>query len=296
MHVQFTSSHVGGDFSSGRLVVQAALEQPSRGISEVREFFFEVPPDFCTHNDLVAAALLALIGRGYTTAGFNFPISERCARLLAWVHQLEDIGPVDASQEPRRPGTHLGVTFSGGLDSLAVWVLVRDYAGIPFKLITGEFEGYYREAVGYAPYRRDVSCYTNFRRVIGEVGRRFDVVIPLLFADYADLGAFTTGHTFASGPMLWNDPRLDAEPEFLWINMFAEAAGLPEVHLVRGLDTAGLLQFLYATAPETLERGMHVTSRPGTTKYRAKASILEYLFRRDGASTPSWLANMPRDR
>ena len=84
--------------------------------------------------------------------------------------------------------------------------MLKELAGIEPKVITGEFDGFHREAVGYASYRRDVSCYTNFRRVFGDRGRRFDAAIPLLFADYADLHSFATGHTFGNLPHVWNDP------------------------------------------------------------------------------------------
>ena len=130
-------------------------------------------------------------------------------------HRLEDLGPVDPDLEPRRPGRHIGVSFSGGLDSVGVLTLLHDVAGLDVKLITAEYEGFYRETVGYASYRRDVSCFTNFRRVFGDRGRRFDAVVPLLFADYADLDSFVSGHTFGAMPGLWTDPRGDEPPEFL---------------------------------------------------------------------------------
>jgi hypothetical protein len=258
-------------------------------LTQRREFFFSVPADYHVHNDLVAAALMAVMGQGFRSARFNFPISARCAALLPSYHRLEQVGPVDPNLEPRRPGRYLGLAFSGGLDSVSVWTMLRDVVGMDFKVITGEYDRFHREAVGYASYRRDVSCWTNFRRVVGDRGRRFDAAIPLLFADYADLESFTTGHTFGTLPLLWNDPSGPEPPEFLEQDAVAAAGGLKEVHILRSLHEPGVLQFLFATAPERIESAFHVTSSPGSSKYLNKALMLRRAYHKAGEPLPAFL-------
>ena len=82
MRVAFTSNHLHGDFSSGRLEVSIAREDARAGVSVADDIYFSVPADFHAHNDLVAAALLTLVGGARPVVSFNFPISSRCAELL----------------------------------------------------------------------------------------------------------------------------------------------------------------------------------------------------------------------
>ncbi|RIK44467.1 MAG: hypothetical protein DCC58_08160, partial [Chloroflexi bacterium] len=289
MRVAFDSSHVTGDFASGKLVVRVTMEDDTQGLTWQDTIFFSVPPDFHAHNDLVAAALMAAVGRGFSLVRFNFPVSTRCADVLPRYHHAEVISRIDPHLEPRQPGRFLGISFSGGLDSVALWTLLRDVARIPFKVITAEYDGFHRESVGYASYQRDVSCWTNFRTVLGDRGRRFDAAIPLLFADYADLYAFATGHQFASIPSLWNDPASGDPPEFLSQNAVAEAGGLEELHILRCLDTAAVLQFLVATAPDRIERAWIASARPQMSKSVVKALMLAHAFRRTGQPVPAYL-------
>jgi hypothetical protein len=269
MRASFESSHVTGDFSDGRLTGRVTIEDDARQFTSNREVFFAVPPEFHAHNDLVAAALPAMLGKQVRAARFNFPISSCCAATLPRYYNLADVGPIDPRMEPRRPGRHIGVTFSGGLDSLAMVIFLGDRAGIDVKIITAEYEGFHREAVGYASYQRDVSCWTNVRRVFGDGSRRFDAAVPLLFGDYADLHSFVTGHNFASIMLHWFDPRLDGTREFELHDLVSAAGGLRELHIARSLHTSGLLKFLVAAAPEQVEAGFHVTAAPDTPSERA---------------------------
>lgn len=43
MQVMFASSHVGGDFSSGRLSVDILRDDPACGVTRSNEVFFEDP-------------------------------------------------------------------------------------------------------------------------------------------------------------------------------------------------------------------------------------------------------------
>jgi hypothetical protein len=167
---------------------------------------------------------------------------------------------------------------------------------LDIKLITAEYEGFYRESVGYASYRRDVSCYTNFRRVFGDRGRRFDAAVPLLFADYADLESFVSGHTFGSMPGLWSDPRSDDPPEFLPQDAVAAAGGLRELHIVRCLHAPGFLQFLVATASQRIPDAFFASDSPGARKYLMKGVMLQQAYARFGLPAPTDIARLTLPR
>ena len=115
------------------------MEDARVGQTVSDEVSFGVPTDFHTHNDSVAAALLTLVGKACTSAELNFLISQHCADTLAAYYGLSDIGPIDPSLEPRRPGRALGLNFSGGLDSVSVWVLLRELMGEELKVIHADY-------------------------------------------------------------------------------------------------------------------------------------------------------------
>ena len=139
MRVTFDSSHVRGDFSGGVLTVGIGVEDDQAGMSTWTDIEFDVPPDFHTHNDAVAAALMTLVGRKYAEVTFNFPISTFCADTLRAYYGEIAIGPVDPRAAPRAPGRRIGVNFSGGLDSTAAWLLTRALYGNDFAVITTEY-------------------------------------------------------------------------------------------------------------------------------------------------------------
>lgn len=91
VRLTFDSNHVERDFAGGRLVVRVTIEYDELQFTRREEIFFSVPTDFHAHNDLVAAALMAIMGKGYRSARFNFPISTRCAEMLPSYHRLEDV-------------------------------------------------------------------------------------------------------------------------------------------------------------------------------------------------------------
>ena len=127
MRIEFHSSHVAGDFSSGTLIIGVTRAEDGQ-VSRYDEVFFALPPDYHVHNDLVAAACMAFAGHEYREAAFNFPISIACAAMLAEHYRLDAVSPVDPSLQARKPGRFLGLSFSGGLDSIGVWVLLREFA------------------------------------------------------------------------------------------------------------------------------------------------------------------------
>lgn len=267
---------------------RVVVEDDERQLTRVEEIYFALPAGFHAHNDLVATALMATVSGPFRSVRFPFPISRRCADGLAGYFGCK-IGPVDDDLEPRRPGRYLGLAFSGGLDSVGVLTMLRDLAGVDVRLITGEFDGFYRESVAYASYERDVSCHTNFRARLGDAFR-FDAAIPILFADFADLAAFAGGHTFGNMPLVWTNPLTD-QPEFTRTDPLVHAAGITEVHIARCLLEPGLLQVIVRAAPDRIEMGLHGTGREGERKHGAKVLTLRALFERSGTPMPGYLRN-----
>src|SRR5262245_19829444 len=124
MSATFQSSHTRLGQHAGQLEIDLTLEDAQAGQTVCDTISFEIPHDFHSHNDSVAAALLTLIGSRYPAVRFDFPISERCATLLREYYGLHEVGPVDSSLAPRQRGSALGLMFSGGLDSLAMWMIL----------------------------------------------------------------------------------------------------------------------------------------------------------------------------
>jgi hypothetical protein len=284
------SSHPGRDFSSGRLTLSVAQPDETLGVTLTTATSFSVPPDFHTHNDSVAAALMTMAGHRASHVRFNFPISTRCAEILTSHYGLDEVGPVDASLEPRRPGRWLAVNFSGGLDSTALVVLLRELMREPIRVVSTDYGGFYQfERLGYANARQDVVCQTDLRtQGLDRVGR-FNAVVPLLFADYLDLRALTSGDPFSQEREGMRSLARGEQPWFLRKSAAYAAGGLDEVWLARGLNTPGLLQILLTHAPHVLEAGFKAAAVPGSQKHITKGLILKRLFERDGREPPAFL-------
>ena len=65
MRIVFESGHVSGHYPDGRLTIGMAIEDESIGQTLWDDVSFEVPRDFHSHNDSVAAALRTLAGERY---------------------------------------------------------------------------------------------------------------------------------------------------------------------------------------------------------------------------------------
>ena len=103
-HVRVHSSHVDKRFQDGLLVLTFHFEATARGRTRHDEVWFEVPSDFHTHNDSVAAAAMTLLSTSVGAVTFNFGVSERCAEMLREYYRLSHVGPVDSASEPRQLG------------------------------------------------------------------------------------------------------------------------------------------------------------------------------------------------
>jgi hypothetical protein len=295
MRIQFWSSHVDiATRRDGELTVDVGMEHAAAPITIHDQLTFSVPPDYHAHNDLVAAALLTLIGRTAKQVSFNFPISSHCAETLRAYYRLDEVGPIDASLEPRQPGRYLGLNFSGGTDSTAVWLLLTN-AGVDFKVITSDYGGYYaREELGYGRARRDITCTTNFRikgyeRNIG----RFNGAVPLLFADYLDLYGIATGHNMFQNPLSIEALSPGQQPAFRLLEPAFTAGGLQEVHLIRSLSMVGTLAILLQAGPDMVASAFEASSAPSTWKYFSKAMLAQWICARLGLPLPEFLRDLP---
>jgi hypothetical protein len=290
MRVSFESSHVGGDFSSGVLTIGVTAEDHVAGATVHEVIHFSVPRDFHVHNDSVAAALLSLVGANYRSVGFNFGVSACCAEVLRDYYRLDEVGPVDPNLEPRRPGRHLGLNFSGGLDSTAVWVIL-DLLGDEFMVIHADYGfGYRREQTHTTAYRKDVDCTTDLREKGYDLNGRFLAAIPLLYADYVGLGSVTHGNPYFHYPPLHVESLAHRQaPAFLRHDAVFNAGGLAELHLIRGLMTWSTLRILVSTAPERVRGALAASARPGSVKHAIKALALRDTYQRLGLPLPEFL-------
>ena len=291
VHVSFVSSHVMDVSLVGQLAIQVSQEDVPAGQTVHSSVHFAVPPGFRVHNDSVAAALLTLVGKTCTTVSFNFPVSQHCADILSAYYGLAEIASIDPSLEPRQPGRFLGLNFSGGLDSVAVWVVLRELLGEEIKVIHADYGPFYvREQRATSGYHKDVDCATDIRTQGFDEQGRFLAAAPLLFADDADLGSVTHGNPYFHYPPLHIESSVDGTPpRFLEHDAVFAAGGLAELHLIRGLMTWSTLTMLVASAPERVEAALYASARPGTVKHAIKALALRDTFERLGQPLPEAL-------
>lgn len=265
MRFHISSGHVAGDYPGGQLAVTirrgVARERPVR--SDV--VHFSVPPDFHTHHDAVAAAMLTRVGKHASTVEFNFPVSPHCAELLQrYYPKLERVEPIDPSAAPRRPGRYLGLNFSGGIDSTAVWLILRAVVGDQFRVVTSDYGGPYAfEAAGFGAFRRDVTCRTDLREKGFDWAGRFNSCVPLLYADYLDLRAQVTGHPYTLGSSQVESLRDGHPPSFLNEDLVLLAGGLEELHLLRPVFNSGPMLVVATLAPELIRNAFAASARPG---------------------------------
>jgi hypothetical protein len=286
-HCAFQSSHVGGDFADGRLMLRMAREDAAAGVTRVDEVFFTVPSDFHTHNDSVAAASLTLVGRSCPRVSFNFPISPQCAELLQAHYGLAEVGPVDPALTPRRPGRQLALNLSGGIDSTALWLLLRAALGHEFRTISSAYGG--RLAFEEAAFRTlgpDTIVGTNLRALGLDQHGRFNAAAPLLFADYLDLHSLTSAHIFREHGYHFRPQAPGDQPYYLQQEAPYRAGGLREAHIVRSLYVHGLIRLILRLAPERMRAALLGCAPVGTEKFVTKALLVRAECRALGIAPP----------
>jgi hypothetical protein len=274
------------------LTVWVEREDARTGQTHHDELWFTVPPDFHTHNDCVAAALMTLVGNRRAVM-FNFPISARCAQLLTEFYDLAEVGPVDASLEPRRRGRRLGLNFSDGLDSMALWLLLTEQARADFRAVALAYGPPFEfEERGFRAVPTDVICRANFRELGYARHGRFNASASLLYADYLDLGSLTSGHTYNQNPSsvehLWHGEQ----PAFRQHELAYQAGGLEEAHLIRGLNSLGTAKIVRTLAPELVEAAFAASAPPGAESHITKGLTLRWLYEQAGQSLPDCVRNL----
>lgn len=196
------------------------------------------------HPDLAAAVAMTIanpwVGKRIT---FDRAISLRLAEELAESFDL-DVGPIDRSLAERKPGAQIGLSYSGGVDSIAVG-----------ELLPPESPHIHLERVRHprvpnraTHFRADVSAHLV--REAGRRGRNVSIVETdleyilhpypsypewtaigtgvLLLADSLDLGGVAFGTVLGAG-YLDNGLRFYPRPfSNKWERLFA-AVGLPYV-------------------------------------------------------------------
>lgn len=292
--VTFHSSHVQRDFSNGLLAIDVARRFPHTSSVVRKQVTYSVPVGFHVHNDCVAAALLTLVGRTCPRVTFNFPISERCALILRETYDLLDVGPVDPHMEPRQPGRHLAINFSGGTDSTGLYLLLEAALGDDFKVITCDFGPTFRlERAGYQHVRRDVTCVTDLRAQALDRAGRFISSVAMLHADYLDLHSVASGHTLLHEISTLSSLMDGDPPDYRSRDAVYHGAGLEEAHIVRGLQTPGIFRIIIGRAPHWVEGAFAASARPVTEKYYSRAVWVRQVYRDLGLPLPDFLKNLP---
>lgn len=225
-------------------------------------FRFILPVDTDMHPDLLASAILSVVlpfaGRQIQ---LPFAISTRLHEEIARGFDKE-VGPVSASLNPRRPGSHPGVSYSGGVDSTAAAHLM------PGKIARVFYERIPHPNISY-PKNFDTYQTSAALRLFAEMERHGDKVYTvksdheylitphpdwctwigaaspvMLLADYLDLDTVVFGSDLSSvfmpvwkgfRYMSWNFENPYEDPYQTWMT----GIGLPISRPVGGISGIG---------------------------------------------------------
>lgn len=224
---------------------------------------FSVPDGFRAHPDLVAAAVTPLIRNRYRRIEFAFPVSERVRHAVA-VRANADVVAAGVG-DPRPPGSQVLLNFSGGMDSLAAWLLAPD----DVRRLAIDFGPWFRrERAFFETLEPDVVCETDFRSK-GYAGNDwlFMGSAGILFADHLDLGWIGFGTNFESSASSfhrrgWVPNQVDSSP----LPTFVTATGLRGATYTRGLtEFAGSL-VVDRFGPHLVDGSMRSLARSGAGK------------------------------
>ncbi len=241
----------------GRLTIPITTE---RQRDRVR---FTVPPGFSAHNDLVAAAVAPLLRGRHRTVHFEFPVSERVRPRLESRTGAEVTAT--GTCDPRRQGANTVLGFSGGMDSLAAWLLAPE----SFVRLAIDFGPWFRrERRFFETQHPDVICATDLRSR-GYAGRDhlFMVSPMILYADHLDLGWVGRGTNFESSPGHLRAPGWAPPPgNPSQLPRIASAVGLRGCDLVTGLTEFGGSLVVNRYAPHLVDDALRSLARARSEK------------------------------
>lgn len=234
----------------------------------------------------MAAALATLCGRKYHAIGFDFPMSDRCRTMIGTATAAAITAP--GVVPPRPSGRHLVLNFSGGMDSLAAW-LVADRKP---RLVSMDFGAPFEREADYFSSFDTLICRTDFRQKgFGLNDWRFMAAGSLLFADMLDAGLIGFGSIFEATPANFAPPRTSKPVP----NGPFGAIGSQDVSWTRAITEIGTAMIVLTMAPEMAEPSLRSLAAEGTEKYHRKQLLLELAARRLGAA-PSKPTGLVRPR
>lgn len=229
---------------------------------------FSVPDGFRAHCDLVATAVAPLLGRSYAHITFDFPVSEP-VRIQVEARTRAKVVSAGA-QEVRQPGTRLALNFSGGMDSLAAWLLAPDET---VRLAVDFGRWFRRERGSFELLAPDVICSTDFRaKGYGLTDWLSMGAAATLFADHLDLASVGFGSHLAASPSYLRPRGL--EPGDATASLIS-AAGLRDGTLTRGLTEFGTSLIFDRYAPGVADNSLSSVARSGSAKMFRKRLIYD---------------------
>lgn len=229
---------------------------------------FSVPDDFRVHPDLVAAAVAPLLGSSYAQITLDFPVSER-VRMEVAARTRADVVAAEPG-DARQPGTRCALNFSGGVDSLAAWLLAPDDV---VRLAVDFGRWFRRERKSFTPRAPDVICATDFRaKGYGQTDWLSMGSAAMLFADHLDLFLVGFGTHLAASPTYlrargWESRDATAP--------LVAAAGLRDGTFTRGLTEFGTSMIVDHYAPGVADASLASVARRGSAKVFRKRLIYD---------------------
>lgn len=252
-------------------VVDDQLVITLRTANQVDHLHVSVPEAFDAHPDLVAAAVAPLLHSRHERIRFEFPISPAVREHIA--RRTGSEVAAEGEVESRRPGSTTALSFSGGFDSLASYLLASDQV----KRVAVDFGPWFRrESRFFQTLDPDLVSRTDLRAK-GYAGKDwlFMGTVAMLLADHLDLGAIGFGSTFDSSPSYFHAAGWSAASRRQPGNPLFEAVGLREHVTTRGLTFLGTSTVVNSLMPDLVQRSLDSLARNRSEKSFRKRLAVE---------------------
>lgn len=255
-----------------------ALRFTMRKADCLDEVWYRAPCPFRSHPDTLATVMSCLCGSAYDEMSFDFPISEHCRNAIE--RKCRALVTAAGTTSPRVSGPNVGLSFSGGYDSLAAWLMSPEY----FTRIAMDWGGRFSRERRFFETLNPIIVSTNARELkVDKIDWRFMGTGTVLLSDFLDLGEIAFGTIFEGSLSYIRSSGPRKSPPLNW-----ESAGLKDCTPTRGLNQVGTAMMIAEFAPDLIRGSLESLSEPGTEKYFRKQLLADCAVERKTGMKPDF--------
>lgn len=238
---------------------------------------FVVPKDFYASSDVLTAVAVAIRPIACDVMKFDFPISSRAKDIALKSYGIRIQSPVDLLSQPvSRSKTFLN--FSGGIDSLAAYHLLRN----SIQNVSIDFGGAFaREANWFREWDTYV-VETNFRtKPFNEsLDWRFMAAPAILFSDYLDIGTICWGTVLEASPF-WLSENVKTDAAKSRATHVFEMANVRVAQTVSAISEYGTMKVAASLGEAILDKGIESCAPPSSEKFIRKKLLKKIVLERN---------------